>query len=112
MTRQAEMAIVKVFRSDRDKKEGYATYEVPCQGATVLQVLEQIYEHQDPTLAFRYGCGGSGPARCGACAMEVNDIPVLACGKQAEKEMVIKPHRKFKCLKDLVVDFETESGKK
>ena len=110
MTRQAEKTIVRVFRSDRDKEEQYATYEVPCQGATVLQVLEQIYEHQDPTLAFRYGCGGSGPARCGACAMEVNDIPVLACGKQAEKEMVLKPHRKFKCLKDLVVDFEAESG--
>jgi len=25
--------------------------------------------------------------------------------------MVIKPHRKFECIKDLVVDFEAESGK-
>jgi|SaaInlStandDraft_3_1057020.scaffolds.fasta_scaffold278539_1 succinate dehydrogenase/fumarate reductase-like Fe-S protein len=111
MTRQADKTIVKVQRTDPHMKVQYATYEVSCEGATVLQVLEQIYENQDPTLAFRSGCGGSGPARCGACVMEVNDIPVLACGKQAEKEMVIKSHRKFECLKDLVVDFEAESGK-
>ena len=43
--------------------------------------------------------------------MEVNDVPVLACQKLAEKDMVIKPHHKFRVIKDLIVDFE-EKGER
>ncbi len=105
-----EKSLVSIFRFDPDKDNGpeYKEYEVPFQGLTVLQVLEYIYEHYDRSLAFRYGCDGSGSARCGACVVEVNDVPVLACRQQAWGNMVIKPHRKFKIIKDLVVDFEVE----
>lgn len=111
---KAEKFVITIFRtSDPDGREGtYQTYELPHQEGTVLQVLEQIYKSHDPTLAFRCGCGGSGPARCGACAIEVDGVPVLACAKPAEKEMELRPHHKFKVLRDLVVDFETNRGKR
>jgi succinate dehydrogenase/fumarate reductase-like Fe-S protein len=110
MKKEDEEAVVKVFRFDSNEENGpeYNIYKVPSREATLLQVLQNVYEHQDPTLAFRYGCDGSGPARCGACVMEVNETPILACQKQAEKDMVVKPHPKYKVIKDLVVDFEVE----
>lgn len=103
-----EKAHLKVFRFDPTKDKGpqYKTYQIPYQGLSVLQVLKHIYENEDPTLAFRFGCDGVGPARCGGCVLQVNDIPALACQKMAEKEMVIKPHNKFRIIKDLIVDFE------
>ena len=73
---------------------------------TVLQVLDHVYEQQDPSLAYRFGCCGAGPARCGACAIEVNGEPVLACKKEADRQMVIGPHAGFEIIKDLVIDFE------
>jgi succinate dehydrogenase/fumarate reductase-like Fe-S protein len=106
-------ANVKVLRFDPSKNEKpkYRTYSsVPYAGLTILQVLKHIYENEDPTVSFRAGCDGVGPARCGACAMEVNGVPVLACQMLATQEMVIAPHRKFMVIKDLVVDFETERG--
>jgi NAD-dependent dihydropyrimidine dehydrogenase PreA subunit len=102
-----ELAKVRVFRFDPsvDKEFRYDTYETYYKGLTVLQVLKHIYENVDPTLSFRYGCGGPNEVRCGACAVLVNGIPVLSCQKKAEKEMAIEPHPKFVVIKDLVVDF-------
>ena len=113
MVKMDEKATVRVFRFDptEDVEPRYEIYKVPYRGLTVLQVLKYIYENQDPTLAFRYGCDGVGPARCGGCILEVNDVPVLACQKLAEKDMVIKPHHKFRVIKDLIVDFE-EKGER
>ena len=107
-----EKANVKIFMFDpsKDKEPKYKTYEVEWKGLTVLQVLKHIYENQDAEIAFRCGCDGVGPARCGGCVIEVNGAPVLACQMLATKEMVIKPHRKFTIIKDLVVDFERERG--
>lgn len=107
-----ERANVKVLKCDPaiDTEPKYKAYSVPYKGMTVLQVLKYIYESEDPTIAFRAGCDGVGPARCGACIMEVNGTPVLACQMLAVKEMVIRPHRKFTVIKDLVIDFELERG--
>ncbi len=88
----------------------YETYSVPYKGLTVLQVLKYIFEKEDPSLAFRWGCDGVGPARCGACVVELNGAPVLACQMLAKQEMVIRAHRKFFVIKDLVIDFEKERG--
>ncbi len=112
MAEMDEKATVRIFRFDPEKGNTpqYKIYTSLYLGLTVLQVLHLIYENQDPSLAFRYGCDGNGPARCGGCALEVNEVPVLSCQKLAEKEMVIKPHSKFKLIKDLVVDFEEKGG--
>ena len=104
---QLQAALTDLQRRDDERQRAEAEIR-DC----VLQILEHIFEKDDPSLAFRFGCCGSGPARCGACALEVNDTPALACQKQAEKEMVLKPHRRFRVIKDLVVDFETERDEK
>ena len=108
MDKETEMAVVKISKSDpaADKQIRIKQFTASYEGMTVLQVLDHIYEHQDPGLAYRFGCCGSGPTRCGACAMEVNGKPVLACKKEAEKEMTITHHRKYQIIKDLVIDFE------
>jgi len=105
-----EKANVRVMRFDpaKDKEPRYDAYGVPYKGLTVLQVLKYIFENEDPSLAFRWGCDGVGPARCGACVVEVNGAPALACQMLATPEMVLRPHQRFTVIKDLVVDFEKE----
>lgn len=103
-----ELAQVRIFRFDPtvDKEPRYQTYQTPYQEYTVLDVLQHILEHQDPTLSFRYGCAGGGYQRCGACSILVNGKPALICKKLAEKDMTIEPHPKFEVIKDLAVDLD------
>ena len=69
---------------------------------TVLQALQQIYEEQDPTLAFEYSCRYG---RCGLCAVEVNGKPRLACTTfLQEGETTIGPLSNLPVLRDLVID--------
>jgi succinate dehydrogenase/fumarate reductase-like Fe-S protein len=108
MPRKSDLATVNIFKFDSaiDEAPRYETFKVPYIGRTVLNVLEDVYRDFDQELAFRYGCEGKHDSRCGACAVELNGVPVLACRKMAEREMVIAPHAKFKILKDLVVNFD------
>lgn len=103
-----ELAQVRILRFDPtvDKEPRYETYHTPYREYTVLDVLQYILEHQDPTLSFRYGCCGGGYQRCGACPVLVNGQPALGCKKLAEREMTIEPHPKFEVIKDLAVDLE------
>lgn len=107
MSDNEDLAKVKILKFDpeMDKEQRYETFEVPYEGRTVLNVLEAIYRGFDQGLAFRCGCEGKHDSRCGACAIQVNGLPALACRKICEKEMVIEPHAKFEVIKDLVVDF-------
>jgi succinate dehydrogenase/fumarate reductase-like Fe-S protein len=107
MSENEDLARVKIFKFDpeMDKEQRYETFEVPYEGRTILNVLEAIYRGFDQGLAFRCGCEGKHDSRCGACAIQVNGLPALACKRISEKEMVIEPHAKFEVIKDLVVDF-------
>lgn len=107
MSQDTENASVKIFRFDpaHDKEPRYEVFEMPCEGASVLSVLRTIYHEYDSSLAFRWGCEGAGDCRCGACAILMNNKPVLACRKPAEKNMTLEPHPKFELIRDLVVDF-------
>ena len=102
-----ELCSVKIFRYDPevDSAPRYDEYRVPYLQRTVLDVLRDIFENHDSTIAFRWGCG---KGRCRGCVMSVNENPALACMKLAEKEMKIEPHPKFKVIKDLIVEFEDE----
>lgn len=102
-----KQASVKVFKFDpgADRKPRYVRFLVPhAEGATVLDILKYIQEHLDPGLAFRYGCE---KGKCGSCPVEVNGQPVFSCHEPALSEMVIRPHPRFRVIRDLVVDFET-----
>jgi succinate dehydrogenase/fumarate reductase iron-sulfur protein len=78
------------------------TYTVPLKKeTTVLQVLLHVYEHHDPTLAFRYGCRSG---KCGECVVEVDGLPRLACLSRAKDGAVIAPLKNLPQVRDLVVD--------
>jgi len=85
----------------------YSTYEVPYEdGMTLLDLLRDIYEQQDPTLCFRSSCG---IGKCGSCAVTLNDREVLSCREvlnEGERQLVVEPLRNFPVVKDLVVDRE------
>jgi len=113
MSANEDLASVKILKFDPavDKEARFETFKVPYEGRTALHVLESVYRDFDRNLAFRLGCEGKGDCRCGACAVEVNGLPVLACRRIAEREMVIKPIAKFEVIKDLVINFDkTKKG--
>ena len=69
---------------------------------TVLQALQQVYEEQDPTLAFEYSCRYG---RCGLCAAQINGKPLLACTTfLQEGETTVGPLSNLPVLRDLVID--------
>ena len=98
------MIKVRVSRYDPevDQAPHTETYEVPAEEkGTVLGALLHIYEHADPTLAFRSGCRF---LRCGLCAVEVNNSPRVACITRLREGMTIKPLHNVNTVRDLVAD--------
>jgi succinate dehydrogenase / fumarate reductase iron-sulfur subunit len=118
----------RVARSREGKEVShYDLYKVDLRkGMTVLDVLFQIQDYMDESLAFRYSCRG---AVCGSCAMLVNKVPVLACRTQVtslketssrlkpfaaltdsppgwnpDTEVLVEPLPNLPIVKDLVVD--------
>lgn len=98
------MVTIEVMRYDptQNGEPRPQRYEVPAEeGATVLQALMHIYEEQDSSLAFNFGCRYR---YCGLCALEVNDKPCLSCLTPLQDGQVIKPLRHLPVLRDLVLD--------
>ena len=112
-----EIVTAKVFRYDPDEDlyPTYQTYEVPVEEKTqVLQVLKEIYEKQDRTLAFRYfACGHK---ICNNCMMMINGTPKHACMTIVEggDAVTLEPMTGYPIIRDLVVDFgrkvQTDDG--
>ncbi len=98
----------------------------PKKGMNVLEVLFEIQDELDDSLAFRYSCRG---AVCGSCAMMINREIRLACRTQVSlvgkykpmglkpfpplqkkvqwnknEDVLIEPLPNLPILKDLVVD--------
>lgn len=73
-----------VFRVERRQRagsdaapDGWTEYEVPVKGhTTVVDALEWIKNHRDPTLLFRHSCHHGS---CGTCGMLINGVQRLAC---------------------------------
>jgi succinate dehydrogenase/fumarate reductase iron-sulfur protein len=96
----------KVFRFDPliDAEPYYKEYSFCfAPGLTVLDVLNQIYEQQDATLAYTYCCRNG---HCGICGVTVNHKPVLMCKQAATVEMIIEPLQNISVKKDLIIDRE------
>ena len=68
---------------------------------TVLEALMSIYENEDPTLAFRFGCRFG---KCGLCAVEVDGRPLMACFTEIKDGMKIGPLSGMPVVRDLVID--------
>lgn len=85
------------------KRESVVTYDVNMEGATLLEVLNEIKRAQDQSLAYSSGCR-SGV--CGSCAVRVNGREVLACSHHAKDGDLVEPLRNTPVLRDLVVDMD------
>jgi succinate dehydrogenase / fumarate reductase iron-sulfur subunit len=110
---QTYSLVLKVSRYDPDSKKSWVQ-EYSVQAGEVLRlvdVLRDINEKQDPTLAWPSSCEHG---MCGSCAMRVNGKPVLACellvGDAVDyfktHTFTIKPLTIAPVLRDLVVDLE------
>ena len=65
------------YRPEQDKAPFLQTWVVPCtEDMSVLQALQYIKDHLDPTLSFRWSCR---QAICGSCGVMVDGIPKLSC---------------------------------
>ncbi len=103
-------AKLRVRRFDPDSGDGarYQSYvlEVPDY-ATVLDVLLQIRDEMDETLALRCSCMS---AICGSCAMRINNQARLACKTKFKpladdgEEIVVEPVGNMPVIRDLVAD--------
>ena len=102
-----------VFRVSRYRPEGgarptFQEYRIPYRSdMVVLDGLNYIKDHLDPTLTFRWSCR---MGICGSCGADVNGHPRLTCGtyiRDVRKGVVtVEPLSNFPILKDLVVDFD------
>ena len=93
---------IKRYDPDRGGEPAWVDYEVPAhERTTVLETLMNIYENQDPTLGFRFGCRFD---KCGLCAVEVNGKPRMACYTDIKEGMKIGPLAGMPVVRDLVID--------
>ena len=97
----------KIFRynPDVDPYPTYKTYEVQWEGkGNVLQLVKQIHDEQDRTLAFvNFACGY---VFCNGCMMTINGQITHACLTFVEpgNEFIIEPLKGYPIIRDLVVD--------
>ena len=72
---------------------------------TVLDCLEQIRLHQDPSLMFRHSCHH---ASCGTCACIINGREALACTANVLElgadQITVEPLKGYRVIGDIVVD--------
>lgn len=89
-----------------DSNIHFDTFKVPHEKAkSVLDVVNYIQNHLDPSLAFRYSCRAG---MCGSCSMRINSKNRWACRTSVEKlagnELTIEPLPHYPIIKDLAVD--------
>ncbi|MDY6973012.1 MAG: 2Fe-2S iron-sulfur cluster-binding protein [Thermodesulfobacteriota bacterium] len=95
---------VEVLRYDPENgEEGtHVTYSLDAhENSTIMEALLKIYEENDSTLAFNYGCRVKN---CGLCVVNVNGKPRYACTTRIEDNVKISPIAKVPVIKDLVFD--------
>ncbi len=85
------------------KSDEFIEYEIPLEGATLLEALTYVKTKLDNTLAFSSGCRSSV---CGSCSMRVNEREVLACSYKVQDGDRVEPLKNVEVLRDLVVDMD------
>ncbi|MDK2801086.1 MAG: succinate dehydrogenase / fumarate reductase, iron-sulfur subunit [Clostridiales bacterium] len=112
ITMEKELAVIKILRQNANSSESsYEEYKVPFKKSkNVLQVLLDIYDYKDRSLAFRRNRCNRG--MCGSCIMVINGKVRRACITKMMKEMIIEPAKQYECIKDLVTNFYTVNSLK
>ena len=98
--------LVKTFRfeSGKDDAPYFEEFDVPCDGeATVMDVLDYISGHLDPTIAY-YRHSACNHGICGRCLLRANGKAALACLTRvdSQKELVLEPAAGKQVVRDLV----------
>lgn len=100
---------IKIYRwnpDEPDKNPRLDTYIIDQKtfGTMVLDVIMNIRDKLDPTLAFRRSCR---EGVCGSCSMNINGTNTIACLKHTDDikgDIVIYPLPHMPIIKDLVPD--------
>ena len=108
-----DIITVTIQRKDpmRGQDSYLRTYEVETgREMTVLEILQEIYSRQDPTIAYRrYRCGRR---LCRSCEVKLDGKIVRGCATLLHPGGVylLEPARPGSLIRDLVFDFHTHSG--
>jgi len=81
----------------------FIEYDVDLSDATLLDLLNEIKETQDSSLAYSSGCR-SGV--CGSCGVRVNEKEVLACSYKVKDGDKVEPLKNVEVIRDLVVNMD------
>ena len=81
----------------------FIEYDVDLSDATLLDLLNEIKETQDSSLAYSSGCR-SGV--CGSCGVRVNEKEVLACSYKVQDGDKVEPLKNVEVIRDLVVNMD------
>ena len=100
--RVVELEVLR-YHPETDQEPRFQRYSVPCREEwVVLDALNYIKEHLDPTLTYRWSCH---MAVCGSCGMMINQEPKLACKaflRDYQGVIRVEPLRHFPIERDLV----------
>lgn len=97
------------YRPDQDDKPIVQSFDVPYHRDTsVLEALNYIKDHLDPSLSFRWSCR---MAICGSCGVMIDDEPRLSCETflrdyLASGELRVRAMENFPIERDLVSDLD------
>lgn len=104
MEEATKKVTVKILRSksETDQKPEFATYEVLLAGkCSILNVLNYIADNLDPSLGYYSSCR---IGKCNGCAIVANGKNRLACTTPVLGDLELEPLKRFKIIKDLVVE--------
>ena len=97
---------VKVLRGAETGEGRYQAYTVSVEESacvSVMNLLEEIYNRQDPTLAF-FSHAACRQAACGKCLVKVNGKVRLACKERVDTDAVVLEPCTNKVVRDLVCE--------
>ncbi len=99
--------VIVRFDPDKDEVPKEQSYEIPVQPHwKILDALNYIKDHVDPSLTHRWSCR---MAVCGSCGMMVNGKPSLTCKDSIQSygdTIEVAPLANFPIVRDLVVELE------
>ena len=107
--REITLRISRYDPETHDRPEPREYQVTAGDSLTILDALVMVQEQQDSSLAIRYSCRGG---ICGACGVQVNGAPVLACRTRMssvdndETPVEIEPLANHPVVRDLVADFD------
>lgn len=94
---------VSVTRRSPGAEERVDTWEVPeYEGMTVLDALQWVREHRDPSLAMRFACRSANA--CKECLAVVDGVRTYTCTTPAVGEVAVEPLPNKAHLRDLAVE--------